>query len=662
MRKIYTQTLLTLILTFLAGTGYSQLTNYATPPYFTGFESGTLDNNWYTTSSTSGGRIQIWSNNDFAAAQAHTDTMWLGMDASPGGSYVTNEVWMGLDLSTSSGTRLGFWWSEWNDETEPQDGVYISDDGGTTFTKVIDLNGASYTDLTWHYFDISLDSLNAVHNLSNSATYVVKFQQYDNYYFNGGNDGFLFDDINVYLSCTTFGSITANGCNSYTVPSGNQTYYSSGTYHDTLTNSQNCDSIITIDLTLQTSFETVTDLICDASYTSPSGNYTWSTTGTYHDTIPNAAGCDSIITFNLTFDASTTSNVTVTTCNTYTSPSGNHTWTTSGNYQDTLVNAAGCDSLISVDLTVHYTVYDSISVTACTQYTPPSGVVVWTASGVYTDAWTSSDGCDSLIIIDLTILNNTVGNISASTCDSYVSPSGNYVWNTSGMHVDTLTNSIGCDSIVWVNLTVYGEEYTSTTVNACTEYVSPSGMYVWTENGTYFDTVASQYGCDSIIEIDLTVETVDVSVEQEMTELKANATFASFRWLDCNDNYSAVAGATLNTFSSSTGGTFAAEVTQNSCVDTSDCYTIAALSVGTVDGEQFAVYPNPTNGLVTLQFEGLQDNVDVTITNIVGQVVYQQSYGQTDKIDLNINSDAGIYFIEFKTPQYNSELIKVIKN
>ncbi|HEX5003268.1 MAG TPA: T9SS type A sorting domain-containing protein [Bacteroidia bacterium] len=47
------------------------------------------------------------------------------------------------------------------------------------------------------------------------------------------------------------------------------------------------------------STQTISPASCD-SYTSPSGHYTWTTSGTYTDTIPNATGCDSIITINLT--------------------------------------------------------------------------------------------------------------------------------------------------------------------------------------------------------------------------------------------------------------------------------------------------------------------------------------------------------------------------
>ncbi len=87
------------------------------------------------------------------------------------------------------------------------------------------------------------------------------------------------------------------------------------------------------------------------SYTSPSGNYTWNSTGTYVDTLVNAAGCDSIITVDLLV-LGTTNSITVTECGSYDSPSGNYTWHTSGVYTDTLVASAGCDSVLTINLTI----------------------------------------------------------------------------------------------------------------------------------------------------------------------------------------------------------------------------------------------------------------------------------------------------------------------
>lgn len=57
---------------------------------------------------------------------------------------------------------------------------------------------------------------------------------------------------NCILTCNTFSTIDPTVCTSYTVPSGDETYFTSGTYMDTIPNAALCDSILTINLTITT--------------------------------------------------------------------------------------------------------------------------------------------------------------------------------------------------------------------------------------------------------------------------------------------------------------------------------------------------------------------------------------------------------------------------
>lgn len=195
----------TILLAFLffqsTFSSFAQLTNYATIPFHDGFESGVLDSNWYKTSSMPAGRIKIWPTDSLIfggdTAMSVAGNKFLGMDMPTGGTFNLNQAWLGLNTTGASNLFFSFWWSDWNDETSPEDGIYISQDAGVTFVKVLDLMGASNTDLNWVYYNFNLDSINLVHNLNYGPNYVIKFQQYDDYYFAGGNDGFLFDEINI---------------------------------------------------------------------------------------------------------------------------------------------------------------------------------------------------------------------------------------------------------------------------------------------------------------------------------------------------------------------------------------------------------------------------------------------------------------------------------
>src|SRR3989344_5913783 len=74
---------------------------------------------------------------------------------------------------------------------------------------------------------------------------------------------------------------------------------------------------------------------------------------------------DSLLTINLTINNSTYDTMDVTACESYDSPSGLYNWTTSGMYYDTIPNMIGCDSLLTINLTVNYITSDSIVLTEC---------------------------------------------------------------------------------------------------------------------------------------------------------------------------------------------------------------------------------------------------------------------------------------------------------
>lgn len=289
----------------LTATSVAQV--YSSVPYSTGFETGALDASWTETNSQTTGEVAIFTTGVLVwsgqTAYSHTGTYFMGMhNANPGGAYNLNTANLHLDMAGESDYRLNFWWAEWNEETEPEDGLYISDDGGATFTKVLNLNGASYTDLQYYQFNMSLDSINTVHGLSFGANYIIRWQQYDNYYFAGGNDGFLVDDISVYTNSSgcvpTSSSISISACDDYTVPSGSNTYSTGGTYVDVIDNIAGCDSTITIDLVINNSTTSLTNITECISYTWTDGN-TYTTSGTYNQILTNMVGCDSNATLDL---------------------------------------------------------------------------------------------------------------------------------------------------------------------------------------------------------------------------------------------------------------------------------------------------------------------------------------------------------------------------
>lgn len=300
----------------------------------------------------------------------------------------------------------------------------------------------------------------------------------------------------------------------------------------------------------------------------------------------------------------------------------------------------------------------TLDVTTCGSYTVPSGDESYSNSGTYADTLTNSQGGDSLLVINLTVNQPTMSTIDASTCDTYTSPSGNSIWTTSGTYQDTLTNSVGCDSIITINLSVLS---TSSNIaeTACNAYNSPSGNYIWLTSGTYIDTVPNAAGCDSVIIINLTINTVDLGVQENSGTLFADASSASYQWLDCDNNYAMISGEINQSFTPSQTGNYAVEITDGTCVDTSDCYPVNVNEVLDLSQSTISVYPNPTSGKISIENPAFDHSDRIRIMNTLGQVVYDE-HVQNSMMSIELPVSAGIYILtyETQTQEFYTRIVK----
>lgn len=471
-----------------------------------------------------------------------------------------------------------------------------------------------------------------------------------------GNDTIVIGDLR------TTATVTTSTCgNSYTAPSG-AVYTASGTYTDTILNVANCDSVITINLTLTPpTSSTITATTCDM-YTAPSGAM-YMTSGTYMDTIPNVAGCDSLITINLTVNAPTSSSITTSACSMYTAPSG-AMYMASGMYMDTIPNMAGCDSVITINLTINMPSSSTISVSSCdTMYMAPSGAV-YTTAGTYMDTIPNMMGCDSVMTINLTFNSASASTMSVSSCDSsYTAPSG-AVYTTSGMYMDTIPNMMGCDSVITINLTFNSHTTASISPTICngSTYTAPSGA-TYTAAGTYMDTIPNMAGCDSVITITLAVTTVNAAFTDNGTGLCTAVTSgAIYQWATCLPNFAFIPGATAQTYQATVSGNYAVAVTLNGCTEISPCLLVI---VNDVEENAFEnnikMFPNPTSGNYTIDLGSSFSDVVITVTDMTGRVIATEREKAAQIINMNIEEPQGVYFVTIKANDKQA-VLRLIKN
>ncbi|MDD4847804.1 MAG: T9SS type A sorting domain-containing protein, partial [Bacteroidales bacterium] len=222
-------------------------------------------------------------------------------------------------------------------------------------------------------------------------------------------------------------------------------------------------------------------------------------------------GCDSVVTLHLTINESEIYEFAATDCDSYTW--NNEIYTTSGDYVQTFQNALGCDSVVTLHLTINISDTTEFSETACNTYTWNNEI--YTETGEYEQTLLNQNGCDSIVTLHLTINVSDTTEFSETVCNTYTWNNENYT--ETGEYEQTLLNQNGCDSIVTLHLTINVSDTTEFSETLCNTYVWNEQTY--TETGDYEQTLLNQNGCDSIVTLHLMINVSDTT---EFSETACN--------------------------------------------------------------------------------------------------------------------------------------------
>jgi Concanavalin A-like lectin/glucanases superfamily/Secretion system C-terminal sorting domain len=165
------------------------------------------------------------------------------------------------------------------------------------------------------------------------------------------------------------------------------------------------------------------------------------------------------------------------------------------------------------------------------------------------------------------------------------------------------------------------------TATTTTAYICPGATYVYngttlTQGGIYADTLINSQGCDSIVQLNLVQLLVDTGVTQNGFTLTANHTSPTYKWLDCNNGYAVIPGATSQSFTPTTPGSYAVVISQSGCTDTSNCHVMATVGLNTINPiEGVSVYPTITSSELNIQLNQSYDKVQIDVIDLTGRVV-----------------------------------------
>lgn len=350
-----------------------------------------------------------------------------------------------------------------------------------------------------------------------------------------------------------------------------------------------------------------------------------------------------------------------TACTSYYWEQTGETYLTSGIYTDTLAGSFGCDSILILDLTINQPTASSIQIESCGSYNWAQTGETYTVSGLYYDTIPNAGGCDSVITLDLTILNASTSTQQASSCISYEWAQTGETYTTSGFYYDTIPNVVGCDSIITLDLTILDPTSFSFTASACGSYYWEQTGIAYGFSGTYQDTILNAAGCDSVVTLHLLIHQLPDAtlVHDGQGTLSVNPNADMIQWMDCSTGQTISQLNGLSTFTPVENGSFAVivENTMTLCRDTSDCFTVDFIGLGEHNLVDLHLAPNPTHDQVTLQFSG--EAASLTVLDAQGKHVLTQTVENGGQILLT-GLESGIYFFRVQTT-YGSQIQRLVK-
>lgn len=210
-----------------------------------------------------------------------------------------------------------------------------------------------------------------------------------------------------------------------------------------------------------------------------------------------------------------------------------------------------------------------------------------------TVTWTYNDGNGNISTQDQFVI---IDDVTAP-----VPNSGTLAEIVSYCAVQTVVDPLATDNC---NGSIWGTTTTTFPITAST-------TIVWTFDDGNGNT-ATQNQIVTINAIDLTVSVLDVTIT-------ANQSGATYQWVDCSNGNAAISGETNATFTASTNGTYAVEITIGNCTETTACTTISGIGIAENEIIYANVYPNPTRDLLNIATEDQIKTIQVL--DLTGKVI-----------------------------------------
>lgn len=446
-------------------------------------------------------------------------------------------------------------------------------------------------------------------------------------------------------------SICANRSLSF----GNQILRTAGSYTQRFANRFGCDSTVTINLTVRpTSSQIIERSICQGD-TLRFNNQSITRGGVYFDTLANATGCDSLVILQLSIRNASFSTLDAAICEGDSYLFRGRPLTIAGLYRDTAANARGCDSIISLRLIVNPLALTTLSASICLGQGYPFGSTILRTPGVYRLRLQNRQGCDSSVVLSLSVLSSRQTSLFASICKGGSYQFRNRIVRQRGVYIDTLRTVGGCDSLVVLQLDWLPEQVINSQASFCAGQAYPFNGRLLFDPGVYRDSARDALGCWSYQNLTLTTslppQRPQVAIRRDTLVVTTEG--EAFIWLR---NSTALQGQRTNRLVADTVSNYQV-ISLNAQGCPSDTSEIIRLRGLPKYPAYLAIYPNPFKQVLNISFvDWPSTTASIELHDALGRLVEEWPL-------VNINADNrqvqlqtsllpnGIYTIKIKGPQ-----------
>lgn len=405
----------------------------------------------------------------------------------------------------------------------------------------------------------------------------------------------------------------------------------------------------------------VADFLWNTGQTTSSISVSPNTTTSYTCTLTYPNGTQEFLTSIITVNSSYNSTINASICAGEVYSFAANQYTQAGVYTFISQTINGCDSTSILTLTVHPSYNDTLYQTICVGESISFEGTTYSTPGIYNLLLTSIEGCDSLHVLNLTVLPTSSSILAVTEC-------GNYTWNgqnytESGTFSFLSLNSVGCDSIASLTLIIHPDYNIAIDTAICQGTAFVSNGFSYSQTGNYSILLQTGNGCDSVLLISLTVYPIPMAPQLysnqpecpgDALELTASGTgSATIYWQGPSEFYSNQSSISLIA-SNGTMGEYSAYCVENGCF--SDVSSIST-SISFPNNFNDREFPN----ILTPNQDFINDDLDLKsifqsclsyelrIINRWGNLVYLQK-NDSEPFKGNTQSgnklEEGVYFYQ----------------